>query len=194
FDQLIQELQSKSLSSRCFDYVLFILYLINDSLFHCYRHIIDSYTVLLDIMIKTIPSLFEHIVSLISSKDQENKLYDLFHFWQQYLFFEGSDEVYSKILNSLTLPGILYMSNFLAYYHMPAGVMLDQITLSDCAYDSIDPHNLHMPLPQPPSNRLREAIDLFYSDPSTRDGMGWEKDGLINFFAMKSPYLKAYKE
>lgn len=59
------------------------------------------------------------------------------------------------------------------YYELPAGLMVPLIRLEDCSYRSLDPEDIRLPAPAPPSERLLQAIEAFYSLPShdrPRDG------------------------
>lgn len=59
------------------------------------------------------------------------------------------------------------------YYELPAGLMVPLIRLEDCSYHPLDPEEIRLPAPAPPSERLLQAIDAFYSMPShdrPRDG------------------------
>lgn len=59
------------------------------------------------------------------------------------------------------------------YYELPAGLMVPLIRLEDCSYKSLDPEDIRLPAPVPPSERLLQAIEAFYSAPShdrPRDG------------------------
>lgn len=59
------------------------------------------------------------------------------------------------------------------YYDLPAGLMVPLIRLEDCSYKQLDPDDIRLPAPAPPSERLLAAIDAFYAPPShdrPRDG------------------------
>lgn len=59
------------------------------------------------------------------------------------------------------------------YYELPAGLMVPLIRLEDCSYRHLDPEDIRLPAPIPPSERLLQAIEAFYSLPShdrPRDG------------------------
>lgn len=59
------------------------------------------------------------------------------------------------------------------YYELPAGLMVPLIRLEDCSYKALDPEDIRLPAPIPPSERLLQAIEAFYSLPShdrPRDG------------------------
>lgn len=59
------------------------------------------------------------------------------------------------------------------YYELPAGLMVPLIRLEDCSYKPLDPEDIRLPAPIPPSERLLQAIEAFYSLPShdrPRDG------------------------
>lgn len=81
----------------------------------------------------------------------------------------------------------------LPYFELPAGLMVPLIRLEDHKYNSIDPADLLLPAPTPPSERLLNAIEAFYSQPSherPRDNEGWEKLGLYEYFKMKNAVKK----
>lgn len=59
------------------------------------------------------------------------------------------------------------------YYELPAGLMVPLIRLEDCSYHPLDPEDIRLPAAAPPSERLLQAIEAFYSMPShdrPRDG------------------------
>lgn len=74
------------------------------------------------------------------------------------------------------------------YYELPAGLMAPLIKLEDHEYKSLDPKDIRLPPPMPPSERLLAAVEAFYSPPNhdrPRDSEGWEKLGLYEFFKAK---------
>lgn len=59
------------------------------------------------------------------------------------------------------------------WYELPAGLMVPLIRLEDCSYRALDAEDIRLPAPVPPSERLLQAIEAFYSLPShdrPRDG------------------------
>ena len=52
------------------------------------------------------------------------------------------------------------------YHDLPAGLMVPLIKLEDSGYKPLDPEQIRLPPPQPPNERLRAAVELFYSGPS----------------------------
>lgn len=81
----------------------------------------------------------------------------------------------------------------LPYFELPAGVMVPLIRLEDYNYKPIDPDLIRIPAPTPPSDRLLQAIEAFYSIPTherPRDGEGWEKLGLYEYFKVKNAARK----
>lgn len=59
------------------------------------------------------------------------------------------------------------------FYELPAGLMVPLIRLEDYEYRPLDPEDLRLPPPVPPSERLLSAVDAFYAPPShdrPRDG------------------------
>lgn len=62
------------------------------------------------------------------------------------------------------------------YYELPAGLIVPLIRLEDCSYKALDPEDIRLPAPVPPSERLLQAIEAFYSAPShdrPRDGLAF---------------------
>jgi len=79
------------------------------------------------------------------------------------------------------------------YHDLPAGLIVPLVQLWDCEYKPINPQEIRLPVPQPPSDRLLAAVEAFYSPPShdrPRDSNGWEKNGLFEFFKAKLKYIK----
>lgn len=79
------------------------------------------------------------------------------------------------------------------YYDLPAGLIVPLVKLWDCEYKPIDPKDIRLPIPQPPSERLLAAVEAFYAPPShdrPRDSQGWEKNGLFEFYKAKIKYIK----
>uniref|UniRef100_UPI00358F7615 calcium homeostasis endoplasmic reticulum protein n=1 Tax=Myxine glutinosa TaxID=7769 RepID=UPI00358F7615 len=84
------------------------------------------------------------------------------------------------------------------YYELPAGLMAPLVKLEECEYRSLDPTDIRLPPPMPPSDRLLEAVRAFYSPASherprnshpPKGGQlhseGWEHNGLYEFFRAK---------
>ncbi|XP_037554063.1 calcium homeostasis endoplasmic reticulum protein isoform X2 [Nematolebias whitei] len=74
------------------------------------------------------------------------------------------------------------------YFDLPAGLMAPLVKLEDCDYKSLDPKDIRLPPPMPPSDRLLAAVEAFYSPPShdrPRNSEGWEQNGLYEFFRAK---------
>lgn len=79
------------------------------------------------------------------------------------------------------------------YYDLPAGLIVPLVKLWDCEYKPVDPKDIRLPIPQPPSERLLAAVEAFYAPPShdrPRDSQGWEKNGLFEFYKAKIKYIK----
>ncbi|XP_048583795.1 calcium homeostasis endoplasmic reticulum protein isoform X1 [Nematostella vectensis] len=79
------------------------------------------------------------------------------------------------------------------YYELPAGLMAPMVKLSDVDYVPLNPADIRLPAPQPPSERLLAAVEAFYSPPShesPRNADGWEQSGLFEFYKAKLPFLK----
>merc|ERR1719479_397662 len=65
----------------------------------------------------------------------------------------------------------------LPYYDLPAGLMVPLIKMDDSGYKSLNPKDLRLPPPSPPTDRLLAALEQFYAPPShdrPRDPEGWE--------------------
>ncbi|CAN9500862.1 unnamed protein product [Ophioblennius macclurei] len=74
------------------------------------------------------------------------------------------------------------------YFDLPAGLMAPLVQLEDCDYKALDPKDIRLPPPMPPSERLLAAVEAFYSPPShdrPRNSEGWEQNGLYEFFRAK---------
>ncbi|XP_041086582.1 calcium homeostasis endoplasmic reticulum protein-like isoform X1 [Polyodon spathula] len=74
------------------------------------------------------------------------------------------------------------------YFDLPAGLMAPLVKLEDHDYKSLDPKDIRLPPPMPPSDRLLAAVEAFYSPPShdrPRNSEGWEQNGLYEFFRAK---------
>uniref|UniRef100_A0A8C9RDQ0 Calcium homeostasis endoplasmic reticulum protein n=1 Tax=Scleropages formosus TaxID=113540 RepID=A0A8C9RDQ0_SCLFO len=74
------------------------------------------------------------------------------------------------------------------YFDLPAGLMAPLIKLEDHDYKALDPKDIRLPPPMPPSERLLAAVEAFYSPPSherPRNSEGWEQNGLYEFFRAK---------
>lgn len=83
------------------------------------------------------------------------------------------------------------------YFNLPAGLMAPFIRLEDCSYKSLDPEEIVLPPPTPPSERLLMAVESFYSLPSherPRDGDGWEKLALYEYYKVKNQAKKQKEE
>uniref|UniRef100_A0A8C5C5L4 Calcium homeostasis endoplasmic reticulum protein n=1 Tax=Gadus morhua TaxID=8049 RepID=A0A8C5C5L4_GADMO len=74
------------------------------------------------------------------------------------------------------------------YFDLPAGLMAPLVKLEDNDYKALDPKDIRLPPPMPPSDRLLAAVEAFYSPPShdrPRNSEGWEQNGLYEFFRAK---------
>lgn len=79
------------------------------------------------------------------------------------------------------------------YYELPAGLMAPLVKLEDHDYRPLDPRDIRLPPPMPPSERLLAAVEAFYTPPfhdRPRDSEGWEKLGLYEFFKAKQKARK----
>lgn len=59
------------------------------------------------------------------------------------------------------------------FYELPAGLMVPLIRLEDYEYRPLDPEELRLPPPVPPTERLLSAVEMFYAPPRhdrPRDG------------------------
>lgn len=52
------------------------------------------------------------------------------------------------------------------YYELPAGLMAPLVKIEDHKYMPLDPSDLRLPPPTPPSDRLLRAVENFYAPPS----------------------------
>uniref|UniRef100_A0A7M4FH05 Calcium homeostasis endoplasmic reticulum protein n=1 Tax=Crocodylus porosus TaxID=8502 RepID=A0A7M4FH05_CROPO len=52
------------------------------------------------------------------------------------------------------------------YFDLPAGLMAPLVKLEDHEYKPLDPKDIRLPPPMPPSERLLAAVEAFYSPPS----------------------------
>lgn len=52
------------------------------------------------------------------------------------------------------------------YYELPAGLMAPLVKIEDHKYRPLDPNDLRLPPPTPPSERLLRAVENFYAPPS----------------------------
>ncbi|KAK6055824.1 hypothetical protein COOONC_06671 [Cooperia oncophora] len=75
------------------------------------------------------------------------------------------------------------------YYELPAGIMLPVIEIEQFAYKALVPDKLRMPPPVPPSQRLLNALDEFYSatlDPTREPALqAWGRGGCAEFMERK---------
>ena len=74
------------------------------------------------------------------------------------------------------------------YFDLPAGLMAPLVRLDEMDYKELDPNMIRLPMPMPPNDRLRAAVDAFYAPPShdrPRNADGWEANGLFEFFKAK---------
>nr|XP_054920425.1 calcium homeostasis endoplasmic reticulum protein-like isoform X1 [Dermacentor andersoni] len=79
------------------------------------------------------------------------------------------------------------------YYELPAGLIVPLVKLEDSDYRPLDPQDLRLPPPAPPSEALMQAVEMFYSPPSherPRNSEGWEQLGLYEFFKAKSQHVR----
>uniref|UniRef100_A0A158R4S8 Calcium homeostasis endoplasmic reticulum protein n=1 Tax=Syphacia muris TaxID=451379 RepID=A0A158R4S8_9BILA len=82
------------------------------------------------------------------------------------------------------------------YYELPAGMMLPLIDMEDVLYKPVPIAKLRLPPPIPPSDRLLHAIEIFYAPPSIeipRDAEGWERLGLLEYYAKKAEIRKRWE-
>lgn len=83
------------------------------------------------------------------------------------------------------------------YFDYPAGLMVPLIKLEDYRYKPLDPEMIRLPQPTPPNERILSAVEAFYAAPSherPRDGEGWEKLGLYEYFKVKNASKKQKEE
>jgi calcium homeostasis ER protein len=85
----------------------------------------------------------------------------------------------------------------LPYFDLPAGLMVPLIRLEDYNYKPLNPDSIRLPPPTAPSERLLSAVEAFYAPPSherPRDGEGWEKLALYEYFKVKNASKKQKEE
>lgn len=85
----------------------------------------------------------------------------------------------------------------LPYFELPAGLMVPLIRLEDYNYKPLKPDSIRLPPPTPPNERLLSAVEAFYAPPSherPRDGEGWEKLALYEYFKVKNASKKQKEE
>lgn len=83
------------------------------------------------------------------------------------------------------------------YFDLPAGLMAPFIRLEDCSYKALDPEQITLPPPTPPSERLLMAVESFYALPCharPRDTDGWEKLALYEYYKVKNQAKKQKEE
>ncbi|PIO76298.1 surp module [Teladorsagia circumcincta] len=75
------------------------------------------------------------------------------------------------------------------YFELPAGIMLPVIEIEQFSYTALVPDKLRMPPPVPPSQRLLNALDEFYSaalDPTREPPLAaWGRGGCSEFMERK---------
>lgn len=79
----------------------------------------------------------------------------------------------------------------LHYYDLPAGLMVPLVEKMD--YRPINPKNIRLPPPLPPSDKLLNAVEEFYAAPThdrPRDAEGFEKLGLYEWYKEMTNGLK----
>lgn len=54
------------------------------------------------------------------------------------------------------------------YFDLPAGLMVPLVKMSDCEYKEVDPQDIRLPPPTPPSEKLIKAVEAFYAPVSTQ--------------------------
>jgi len=82
----------------------------------------------------------------------------------------------------------------LPYFDLPAGLMVPLIKMEDSGYKPINPKDIRLPPPIPPTERLLAAIDAFYAPPSherPRDPGGFEMLGLYEWSKDKTAAIRA---
>lgn len=72
------------------------------------------------------------------------------------------------------------------YFDLPSGLLVPLVKMEDSNYKSIDPKDIRLPAPLPPSERLIAAIDFFYS-PLSHDRPR-NADGLVRDFSFMLDY------
>ena len=85
----------------------------------------------------------------------------------------------------------------LPYHQLPAGLMVPLVDLDDSEYKPLNPKNIRLPPPTPPTEKLLAALELFYLPPSherPRDSEGWEMIGLYEWQRDKNDAVKKKQE
>ena len=81
----------------------------------------------------------------------------------------------------------------LPYYDLPAGLMIPLVKKEDSGYKPLNPKEIRLPPPTPPTERLLAALEQFYAPPSherPRDPEGFEMLGLYEWSKEKSNAVK----
>lgn len=89
---------------------------------------------------------------------------------------------------SMTCPLRQEKAPSVAYFDLPAGLMVPLIKLQDWEYKPLDGKEVKLPVPAPPSDRLLKAVEAFYASPShetPRNSEGWEQLALYDFYKDK---------
>ena len=71
------------------------------------------------------------------------------------------------------------------YYELPAGLMVPLIRLEDYEYKPLNPEDLRLPPPVPPSERLLSAIEAFYALPTHDRPRDWYVKFLVTLISFK---------
>ena len=82
----------------------------------------------------------------------------------------------------------------LPYYDLPAGLMIPLVKMEDTGYKPLNPKDIRLPAPIPPTERLLAALEQFYAPPSherPRDPEGFEMLGLYEWSKEKATAIKA---
>ena len=85
----------------------------------------------------------------------------------------------------------------LPYYDLPAGLMIPVVKMEDSGYKPINPKDIRLPPPTPPTERLLAALEQFYAPPSherPRDPEGFEMLGLYEWSKEKSNAVRAKQD
>ena len=83
------------------------------------------------------------------------------------------------------------------YFDLPAGLLVPLVRMDQHDYRSIDPKDIRLPPPLPPSERLIASVDYFFSPPHhdrPRNADGWEQTALFEFYKEKAAAKKMKEE
>ena len=83
------------------------------------------------------------------------------------------------------------------YFDLPAGLLVPLVRMDQHEYKSIDPKDIRLPPPLPPTERLIASVDHFFAPPHhdrPRNVDGWEQTALYEFYKEKAAAKKKKEE